>query len=95
MNKRLPKWTEINKILPENSLGFHKGLRTEDGPFVLESIIDKYPGERSKVYACFVDFSKYYDTISRDLLFSKLTNIDLSGNFYFLSEICTVTANML
>ena len=84
LNKRLTKWTEVNKILPENSLGFCKGLRTEDGLFVLESIIDKYARKGSKVYACFVDFSKFYDTISHDLLFSKLANIGLSGNFYFL-----------
>ena len=42
LNKRPTKWIEVNKILPENSLGFRKGLRTEDGLFVLESIIDKY-----------------------------------------------------
>ena len=84
LNKRQTKWTEINKILPENSFGFRQGLITEDRLFVLESVIDKYAGKGSKVYACFVDFSKFYDTISHDLLFSKLANIGLSGNFYFL-----------
>ena len=84
MNEKLTKWTEINKILPENSLGFRKGLRTEDGLFILESIIDKYARKGSIVYACFVDFSKFYGTISHDLLFSKLANIGPSGNFDFL-----------
>ena len=84
LNKKLTKWTEINKILPENSSGFRKGLRTEDGLFILEPIIDKYARKGSNVYACFVDFSKFYDTISHDLLFSKLANVGLSGNFYLL-----------
>ena len=73
LNKRLTKWTD-----------FRKGLRTEDGLFILESITDKYAKKGSKVYACFVDFSKFYDTISHDLLFSKLANIGLSGNVPFL-----------
>ena len=42
LNERLTKWTEIDKILPETPLGFRKGLITEDGRFVLESMIDKY-----------------------------------------------------
>ena len=46
LNMRLTKWTEINKILPANS--FRKGLRTEDGLFILESIIDKYARKGSR-----------------------------------------------
>ena len=47
-------------------------------------MIDKYARKGSKVYACFVDFSKFYDAVFHDLLFSKLANIGLSGEFYFL-----------
>ena len=31
LHKKLGKWTAVNNILPNKSLGFRKGLRTEDG----------------------------------------------------------------
>ena len=51
--------------------------------FILSTILDKYAKRGRKVYACFVDFSKFYDTISHDHLFYKLLNIGISGKFYF------------
>ena len=47
LNKRLEKWVEFNKILPDRSFGFRKGLKTEDGLFVFSTILDKY-GKRDK-----------------------------------------------
>ena len=84
LNNKLDKWVEQRHILPDNSLGFRKGLRTEDGLFILTSILGKYAKKGEKVYACFVDFAKFYDTISHDLLFLKLAEKGICGNFYFL-----------
>ena len=84
LNNRLDKWVEQRHILPDNSLGFRKGLRTEDGLLILTSILGKYAKKGEKVYACFVDFAKFYDTISHDLLFLKLAEKEICGNFYFL-----------
>ena len=39
---------------------------------------------KGQVYACFVDFTKFYDTVSHDLLFIKLLEEGITGNFYFL-----------
>ena len=33
-------------------------------------------------YAAFIDFSKAYDRINRNMLFSKLSALGLKGNFY-------------
>ena len=33
-------------------------------------------------YAAFIDFSKSYDRINRNMLFSKLSALGLKGNFY-------------
>ena len=84
LNKRLQAWADQNDVIPDQSLGFRKGLRTEDGLFVLNSILDKYARKGQKVYACFVDFAKFYDSISHDLLFLKLAQKGVVGNFYFL-----------
>ena len=82
--RRLEKWSIQNNILPNKSLGFRKGRRTEDGIFVLTTILDKYAKEGSEIYSCFVDFEKFYDSINHQFLFLKLTEKGISGNFYFL-----------
>ena len=69
MHRRLEKWSIQNNILPNESLGFRKGLRTEDGIFVLTTILDKYANEGSKVYSFFVDFEKFYNSINHQFLF--------------------------
>ena len=81
---RLQSWVSQKGILPEKSLGFRKGLRTEDGLFILTSLLDKYVRKGQKLYACFVDFAKFYDTIAHDLLFLKLAEKGVNGNFYYL-----------
>ena len=42
LHKRLKKWSVKENVLPDNSLGFRKGLRTEDGIFILTTLLDKY-----------------------------------------------------
>ena len=84
LNKRLHLGADNNNVLPDNSLGFKKEVRTEDGLFILTSLLDKYAKKRKKVYACFVDFTKFYDTVSHDLLFIKLLEKEITGNFYFV-----------
>ena len=65
-------------------MGFRKGLRTEDGLFILTSLFDKYARKGQKLYACFVDVAKFYDTIAHDLLFLKSAEKGVNGNFYYL-----------
>ena len=78
---RLQSWVSQKGILPEKSLGFRKRLRTEDGLFILTSLLDKYARKGQKLYACFVDFAKFYDTIAHDLLFLKSAEKGVNGNF--------------
>ena len=84
LHKRLEKWSVKENVLPDNSLGFRKGLRTEDGIFILTTLLDKYAKTGERVFSCFVDFAKFYDSISHNLLFIKLAEKGISGNFYFL-----------
>ena len=84
LNERLESYVDFNKILPHKSLGFRKGFRTEDAMFILSTLLDKYAKSGKKVYACFIDFAKFYDTISHDHLFYKLLSIGVCGDFYFI-----------
>ena len=69
INARLTKYLDEHNIIHNNQTGFRKGYRTSDHVFVLKSLIDLYTKYDKKVYACFVDFQKAYDTILRNGLF--------------------------
>jgi ribosomal protein L37AE/L43A len=72
----------MNKLLPDNSLGFRKGIRTEDAMFVLKKVSEKYQNLGKKIYTVFVDFAKFYDTIDHGLLLDKIYNLGISGNVF-------------
>ena len=86
MRRRLEKWSIQNNILPSKSLGFRKGLRTGDGIFVSTTILDKYSKEGSKIYSCFVNFEKFYDSINHQFLFFVLFLKGYFWQFFFPSK---------
>ena len=83
LNKRLMNYVEENNILSKSQLGFVPGNRTSDAHIILHNIIQEYCHKKGKkVYSCFVDFSKAFDNISREILFEKLLKHGITGNFY-------------
>lgn len=83
LNLRLTKFAIENNILKETQLGFRKGNRTTDGHIILHSLIQNYCYKNNqKLYGCFVDFSKAFDTIPRGLLLKKLLNYGITGKFF-------------
>ena len=69
-----------NWLLPNN--------RTGDHVFTLLTLIDKYvQNHNEKIYACFVDFKKAFDSVWHDGLMNKLPQIDVHGPFYNLIKI--------
>ena len=60
-----------------------KGSRTSDHLLVFKFIIDKYVNNLGgRLFTCFVDLRKCYDTIPRNLLFYKLlNNYSIGGSF--------------
>ena len=85
LNDRLTSFLEERNILKPNQIGFCKGYRTSDHVFVLNSMINSYIRKGKKIYGCFVDFSKAYDSVWRDGLFYQLMKNKLS--FKFISMI--------
>jgi hypothetical protein len=61
--------------------GFTKGKRTVDNIFIIKTSVDKYlKVNRGKLYWCFVNFEKAFDSINRDALWYKIRNIGVSEN---------------
>ena len=76
--------TQYN-LINNNQIGFRKGYRTSDHVFVLKSLnIDLYTKNDKKVYACFDDFQKTYDTNWRSGLFYKLMKYGFSQKIVLL-----------
>ena len=88
LTKHLTTFTNDNQILKYNQIGFRKSFRTSYHVFTIKTIISKYLKENKKLYLCFVDFRKAYDSIWREALFYKLSAYyDVSANFI---NICTI-----
>ena len=83
LNKRLTDYVLEKGILRPEALGFVSGNRTSDAHLILHSLIQHYCHQRNeKIFSCFVDFSKAFDTIPRDLLFRKLLGYGINGKFF-------------
>ena len=85
LNQRLYLYFEENKILHNSQIGFLAENRTVDHVFTLRILIDKYVHyHKEKVYTCFVDFRKAFDSVWHEGLFYKLLKINIGGHFYNL-----------
>ena len=83
LNNRLDAYLSKHKIIDECQIGFTKQARTSDHMFVIKSIIDKYCHDKSgRVFACFVDFQKAFDTVIHTGIKLKLLDIGISSSFY-------------
>ncbi len=80
IDARLSQWSEKLNLRAEGQAGFRKGYRTTDQLFLLRHVLTQYKLAASKVYCCFVDFRKAYDSIRRDFLLQRLAKIGVGGN---------------
>ena len=83
INNRLYKFTMEKNILSSSQLGFVKGNRTSDPHIILNNMVQKYcHKKKKKLYGCFVDFSKAFDSVPRDILLNKLKSCGINGKIY-------------
>ncbi len=84
LNTRLDNFFSANEKIHASQIGFKQKSRTMDHMFVLNTIIKAYKQKRKRVYACFVDFRKAFDTVPRVGLLLKLKRTGCSQLFYSL-----------
>ena len=91
LNSRLDNFLEDNKIIDNVQIGFTKNARTSDHMFVMKSLIDQcINANGGKLYSCFVDFRKAFDSVIHPGLLVKLKELDINGKFYdILSSLYT------
>ena len=83
LNIRLTDFLIEHSVLNKSQIGFLPNHRTSDHIFTLQTIIDKNINQnKSKLFACFIDFQKAFDSIWHEGLFTKLIESGIGGRTY-------------
>ena len=81
INQRLVDFLEKKKILHPSQIGFLNDNRTADHIFTLRTLIEKYSYHHNqKIYACFVDFKKAFDSVWHEGQFYRILRYGIGGN---------------
>ena len=73
----------LRDLINKEQIGFQKNKRTSDHIPTLKTVVNKYVVDKKgkKLYTCFVDFQKAFDSVWHEGLFRKLENKGINGNF--------------
>ena len=83
LNNRFEDFLDKNNIIVREQIGFQRKSRTSDHMFVLKTLIDKVTDSNNgKLFSCFVDFRKAFDTVVHPALFLKLLKLGIGSLFY-------------
>ena len=95
INNRLTDFIKENDIIGPEQAGFKSYFSTIDYLFVLKSLADVYLSKRKRLYCCFVDYKKAFDTVNRSKLWTKMLLSGISGrildvikNMYLKAKSC-------
>ena len=65
----------------ESQSGYRDGRSTIDGIFTLRQIMEKCKEQQRDLHIAFIDFSKAFDCVNRELLFRILGKLGCSSKF--------------
>ena len=82
LNQRLTEFCDNNLILKEIQAGFRKGYSTLDNIYVFKNIIELFRFKKKKLFCCFVDYKKAFDSVWREALWYKLTKAGIQGKIF-------------
>jgi len=83
LNKRLKIFCAENKLISEEQIGFREKSRTTDHIMTLKTLVNSHLTSKkgNKVFACFIDLKKAYDSIHHEALFAKLKKLSINGRY--------------
>ena len=79
LNERLSNFVKAHDTVGPEQAGFKSDNSTIDHIFVLKTLADIYLNKRKRLYCCFVDYQKAFDTINRTKLWTKLLFSGIPG----------------
>ena len=71
---------KTNREVGEEQAGFRKNSGTREAIFNLKIAAEKYLEVHKDIYACFIDYSKAFDTVNHEKLAEILTKIGVDEN---------------
>ena len=71
----------VDLVLAESQFGFRRGCSTIDMIFVAQQQQEKYCEQHQDLYMAFVDLTKAFDTVNRDLLWNILLKFGCPPTF--------------
>jgi hypothetical protein len=86
INSRLLAWSNENDVITDAQLGFKPGYGTTDALFIFHSIIAKYLANKQRLYCCFVDYQKAFDSINHDKLWRRMIKSGITGKLLSLLQ---------
>jgi Reverse transcriptase (RNA-dependent DNA polymerase) len=81
LHKRLDAKVEQLHLRANTQCGFRKGHGTLDALFTLTQAINTARYKRKLLYVVFVDFKKAFDTVHRDIMIDRCTQLGVHGPF--------------
>ncbi|MCO5593906.1 hypothetical protein L7F22_047925 [Adiantum nelumboides] len=75
LEQRLSGWAEEKGVRAKGQAGFRKGFSTLDHILTLRAIIEEGRANGRKIYCCFVDFRKAFDTVPRARLMNRMQTL--------------------
>ena len=82
INNRLLKWSESQNVVSDAQFGFKPNYGTKDAIFALHSIIYKTLKCKRKLYCCFVDHKKVFDSVPHIELWQKMIKSGITGKLF-------------
>ena len=84
LNQRLHNFIQERNLLRPSHIEFLPGFRTNDHIFSLRTIIDMNVTHtpKSKLFCCFIDLKKAFDSVWHPELFKKLSPYGITGSVY-------------
>ncbi len=80
LDSRITQWAEGHQVRSPFQAGFRPGHRTVDHIFTLKTLIDQARFHKRRLYCCFVDFKKAFDSVPRHLLWQRLAEAGIHGH---------------
>ena len=95
INEKLNIFAESNNIFSENQFGFRRDKSTVDCLFILHGLIEHFLNNSKSFYCSFVDLTRAFDGLERNVLWYKLIKsgisckmVNLMKNMYSKIKIC-------
>ena len=83
LNRRITFYLENMNLLADEQNGFRCNRSCEDHVFSLTTIVQNRLYHGKDTFVAFIDFTKAFDSVDRNLLLFKLLDYNINGNIYF------------